>query len=618
MKSFSLRQLTLWASAAVAVLIVASALRPPRETTDFPLTRFGDLPTVASGRLKPLSTEARHALLLFSGKQTWKDGEGKRQNALRFMADLILAPDRAKAHEVFRIDHHDLKSLLISNPGDRKIFSYAELEPHLDSLRRQLESIPEERARQSVYDRALGQLMRSVDTYLRLQYSVAPFGLPLPVTTEYERFVAVAPAGLAAMESHQRGTPADPETLHLFMIYADRYRQLGESAKLSVVPPADPAAGLEGWTTVGRSLLTTGPQAGVIDPAVAAWATLADAWRAGDPAAFGRGLDALEARRDAVGVPSFKLWAESYFHRVSPFTTAAALYVLVFLLALGAWVINRAAFAPAAYAVLVLTAAVHTFGIVARIWIEARPPVTNLYSSAVFVGWGAVLVALVLERLHRVAVASAMASILGFCTLLIAHHLSLGGDTMEVMRAVLNSNFWLATHVVVVTLGYSATFAAGGLAMFQILLGLTTRGFDPKTASVVHGATYGVICFALLFSFVGTILGGIWADQSWGRFWGWDPKENGAAMIVLWNAVIVHARWGGLVRKRGFAMLAVFGNIITAWSWFGTNLLGVGLHAYGFTDNGFLALTAFVASQIVVMLLAAIPVRHWRSPAAAT
>jgi ABC-type transport system involved in cytochrome c biogenesis permease subunit len=86
---------------------------------------------------------------------------------------------------------------------------------------------------------------------------------------------------------------------------------------------------------------------------------------------------------------------------------------------------------------------------------------------------------------------------------------------------------------------------------------------------------YGVICFATLFSFVGTVLGGIWADQSWGRFWGWDPKENGALLIVLWCAMILHARWGGLIRPARLMAMAIFGNAITAFSWFGVNMLGV-------------------------------------------
>jgi ABC-type transport system involved in cytochrome c biogenesis permease subunit len=113
--------------------------------------------------------------------------------------------------------------------------------------------------------------------------------------------------------------------------------------------------------------------------------------------------------------------------------------------------------------------------------------------------------------------------------------------------------------------------------------------------------TYGVICFATLFSFVGTILGGIWADQSWGRFWGWDPKENGAVLIVLWNALILHARWGGLVRDKGIAILAVFGNIVTCWSWFGTNMLGIGFHSYGFMGKALIILSGVVMLHLVLM-----------------
>ena len=106
----------------------------------------------------------------------------------------------------------------------------------------------------------------------------------------------------------------------------------------------------------------------------------------------------------------------------------------------------------------------------------------------------------------------------------------------------------------------------------------------------------------------------IWADQSWGRFWGWDPKENGAAMIVVWNAVVLHARWGGIVRERGVMLLAIFGNIMTAWSWFGTNMLGIGLHAYGFMESAPFYLGMFICSQIALIALGALlPHRMWRS-----
>jgi ABC-type transport system involved in cytochrome c biogenesis permease subunit len=118
---------------------------------------------------------------------------------------------------------------------------------------------------------------------------------------------------------------------------------------------------------------------------------------------------------------------------------------------------------------------------------------------------------------------------------------------------------------------------------------------------------YGIVCFATFFSFMGTILGGIWADQSWGRFWGWDPKENGALMIVLWNTFILHARWGGLAKQKMLMGLAVFGNIVTSLSWFGVNMLGIGLHSYGFMDKAFVWLIVFVISQLAIIAFAWLP-----------
>ncbi|MCX6865776.1 MAG: cytochrome c biogenesis protein CcsA, partial [Verrucomicrobia bacterium] len=111
----------------------------------------------------------------------------------------------------------------------------------------------------------------------------------------------------------------------------------------------------------------------------------------------------------------------------------------------------------------------------------------------------------------------------------------------------------------------------------------------------------------------GTLLGGVWAAQSWGRFWGWDPKENGALLIVLWCALILHARWGGFIRQRGLMAMAIFGNAITAFSWFGVNMLGVGLHSYGFMDKAFPWLVAFVIAQGVMIILSRLPASKWSS-----
>jgi len=246
-------------------------------------------------------------------------------------------------------------------------------------------------------------------------------------------------------------------------------------------------------------------------------------------------------------------------------------------------------------------------------YLQERPPVTNLYSSAIFIGWGAVIVALMLERIYRDGIGAACAGAIGFITLIIAHHLAGNGDTLEMLQAVLDTNIWLATHVVAITTGYAAMFLAGMLAIIYIVRGVFTRSLTPMIASTLTRMTYGVVCFATFFSFVGTVLGGIWADQSWGRFWGWDPKENGAVLIVLWCAMILHARWGGFIRQRGLMIMAVFGNVITSFSWFGVNMLGVGLHSYGFMEAAFPWLCGFIVSQLALMAVAAMPMARWRS-----
>src|SRR5205085_1611033 len=157
----------------------------------------------------------------------------------------------------------------------------------------------------------------------------------------------------------------------------------------------------------------------------------------------------------------------------------------------------------------------------------------------------------------------------------------------------------------------AATFLAGLLGIIYVLKGVLGTTMDKEESKELSRMIYGIVCFAILFSFVGTILGGIWADQSWGRFWGWDPKENGAILVVLWNALILHARWSGIAKDRGVMFLAICGNIVTAWSYMGTNMLGIGLHSYGFMQSAQDWLIIFMVSQVVLAGLALIPMKYW-------
>ena len=177
---------------------------------------------------------------------------------------------------------------------------------------------------------------------------------------------------------------------------------------------------------------------------------------------------------------------------------------------------------------------------------------------------------------------------------------------------------WVAGSVTMMLISYGTFALSGFFALGYLVKSLAGRealfgGTPVMTLEQMEGFAYRLVQLGWPLITVGIMLGAVWADTAWGRYWGWDPKENGALLIVIWCAVILHARWGGMVRDRGVALLAIFGNIITAWSWFGVNMLGVGLHSYGFMDSAFKWLVLFVISQVVLIALGLLPLRLWRS-----
>jgi ABC-type transport system involved in cytochrome c biogenesis permease subunit len=604
------------ALAALAALVaVAVTLRSPRNTTDYDVVGFSRLPTLVNGRLKPLDTVARTTLLLTQGRQRVTAPDGTSLTPNEWLLDVLYRPKVADTYQTFEIVHPEVLALFSLTNADGaggKRFSAQQLAGKLNELERQAKLADGvESAIRTPFQRAVVQLRGSVILYQRLQNSLNDTTSP-DFLDRLARFEKALPAGLAATAPRGGANPHGSEDAKLLLEMSSIFSSLDSFAYLRTIPsdkPDDPT----GWKTAGGAWADSLAN-GRIAPAALTFAELGRAWQLHNPEAFNKAVRSFRSSLDAAmpGVMT-KCDVEARFNSSQPFYTSMTLYVLAFLLAVVSWLKWPNELGQAAFAFVVIAFIISTIGIGARMWLEGRPPVTNLYSSALFVGWGAVALCLVLEFFFRNAIGSVAAGLVGFATLVIAHHLSLDGDTMEMMRAVLDSNFWLATHVVTVTIGYSATFLAGLLAIIYVLRGIFTRSLDKGTADALTRMVYGIVCFATLFSFVGTVLGGIWADQSWGRFWGWDPKENGALIIVIWNAVILHARWGGMVKQRGLMALAIFGNTVTAWSWFGVNMLGVGLHSYGFMDSAMWWLIAFVASQLAVIALAGLPMEKWRS-----
>jgi ABC-type transport system involved in cytochrome c biogenesis permease subunit len=596
--------MTGFAGTALLVLltlaVVAATWRAPRHSSRFDLKTFGEAPVLVNGRVKPLDTVARTTLLMLQGRQRVTTPEGARLTPPEWLLDVFFRPESADAYQVFEIVHPEVLTLLnltsAAGAGGKR-FSLQQMKaqlPVLDAQARLAQETPAEA--QTPFQRGVIKLRNAVLVYQRLQGSLNAVGV--------EGF-------LATLANFARRPGGDGEKAALAELSA-AFRVMDTFGYLWTIPPAPGAAPTE-WLTAGKAWQAA-LAAGRVDEAAAHWATLGRAWQTQEPETFAAAAHGIHQRalaHDPAALTRPRI--ETRFNAAQPFYTSAVLYLVTFLAAVASWLRWRDPLRRAATIVMTTAFILTTVGIIIRMWLEQRPPVTNLYSSALFVGWGAVALCLVLELVYRNAIGAATAGVIGFATLLIAHHLALGGDTLEMMRAVLDSNFWLATHVVTVTIGYAATFLAGFLGLLYILRGVFTASLDRLTADAIARMIYGVVCFATLFSFVGTVLGGIWADQSWGRFWGWDPKENGALLIVVWNALILHARWSGQVRQRGLAALAIFGNVVTAWSWFGVNMLGVGLHSYGFMDAAFWWLVGFAGTQLAVIACAAVPLSRWRS-----
>jgi ABC-type transport system involved in cytochrome c biogenesis permease subunit len=594
----------------LAAAWVAMSWLPPRATPGgLDLVTFGKIPVLVGGRTKPIDTVARNSLLIVHGKQTLGLANGQELTAIEWLTDLLFKPEVADSYPVFIIQNAEVLGLFGWEQSDRKYFSFNELTPFLKQIDEQgQQSEALESVQRSAYQSAILNLRNALILCQRLKNSFRPEDAH-EFTKELATYVAAIPAAAQAAGQREKGENFDKAKLEAVSGFVERYETSGNMAYMLAVPTS---AGAQ-WQSVGASLLQS-LSGGQIHPVVIAYAKLGDACHAGDARVFNEQANFLQSWFSKEEPTATKRTAfEFLFNHVDPFTHSMYLYVLALLLACFSWLgwsrpLNRTAFY-----VLLLSLAIHTFGLVSRMYLQERPPVTNLYSSAIFIGWGAVIVALILERIFRDGIGAACAGAIGFITLIIAHHLAGSGDTLEMLQAVLDTNIWLATHVVAITTGYSAMFLAGMLAMIYIIRGVFTRSLKKETADSLSRMTYGVVCFATLFSFVGTVLGGIWADQSWGRFWGWDPKENGAVLIVLWCALILHARWGGYIRQRGLMIMAIFGNVVTSFSWFGVNMLGVGLHSYGFMEKAFPWLCGFIASQLALMLAAAMPLERWRS-----
>jgi ABC-type transport system involved in cytochrome c biogenesis permease subunit len=598
----------------VGAWLVSAGIPASDPPAEMKLIAFGKIPALANGRIKPLDTVARTDLMILNDRQSFAvnqkaSEDGKTQPAIRWYLDVVTMENGIYDAQFLRIEDDQVLKLLGLPMRPRWLrYSVEEVIPNLKKIEAEAE-VAENRpaGERNGYDvhilklreklGLLSVLAQGVDPpaeVSRGRRGIAPRVLPpLKDGDQWQSFAAVK--GLV-----------DQQVSEWFSAELKK-----KGTTLEKLTPDERSA----WSTQLRRQIDDGLREA--HPAAPAYARLLETYRSNKATEFNEALADFQLRCAPYISASeeSRVKAESFFNSFAPFYHATMLYVIVFLLAGLSWVIESKPLARSAYWLGWLTLFVHSAGLVMRMYIQNRPPITNLYSSAVFIGWGCVMLGLILEAIYRNGIGLFAAGVLGFATSLVAHFLGTDGDTLEMLQAVLDTNFWLATHVTIVNLGYTATLVPGFLGAVYIVRGLCTQSLNSQASKTMSQMMYGIICFATLLSFTGTVLGGIWADQSWGRFWGWDPKENGALLIVIWNAMILHARWGGMIKARGMAILAVLGNIVTIWSWFGTNQLGVGLHAYGFRSGMARWIVISSAAHLAIAGLGMLPLKYWRSNA---
>ncbi|MDY0029411.1 MAG: cytochrome c biogenesis protein CcsA [Pseudobdellovibrionaceae bacterium] len=584
-----------------------------------PVDKFKLLPILQDGRLKPLDTFARSELVRFSGKHTF---EG--QDASVWLARTIFDPATASEDKIFKIDNADVRHLMGLEERKKPLYAFTELTAGLQKTFPTVEQLieqpkqnlsTEQTALLTVHENALQytQLLRSMSLLLPLNVDLPSEFDDHKETTTYldlkKHAIEIEDSIRTIID--KRGN--DPEKYSAaeqrIAILGLQIRTIESAAQgnnlLRVIPsPLEAGDYLAPWDLVGSGQATWDSV-----PQIALWEKLANSWRDGKSEDWDNTLSGLLALSKTDTRP------EIFYNKIAPFQSALIFYALSFLFALASMTFNgrkSLTLLSALTALIALT--LQTSGLTARIIILERPPVGTLYESILFVGTIAPLFALLMELRLKNILGLLSASFMGMMVGLLAMSMADEGDNMKVLTAVLNTQFWLTTHVLCISIGYGWCLVTSVIAHLILLAQATNRITQDAVKKLLHSQSTLALT-ALLFTATGTILGGIWADQSWGRFWGWDPKENGALLIVLWLVWIIHGKIAGQFTNLQVTMGYAFLSVIVGTAWIGVNLLGVGLHSYGFTEGLFVGLGIFTLVEMGLIGALAFAITKHRSAA---
>jgi ABC-type transport system involved in cytochrome c biogenesis permease subunit len=580
---------------------------------DAPLKSLQRLVVLENGRLKPVDTYARNLLKQISGRSSYRNF-----SALEWLARMLYTPDTTLQDEIFLVNNPEVLDAIDVASRGRGRYSFQELTQSFATLDKLARELSQNEGRLSSVENEIMGLYNNILLYDQLLRTFA-YASPQPYFKVSQgetwqllnfnplggefSYLDLLPAlprlreqmALIKIKPQDTLSPAEKEILSLAS-HMDEWAAISGPFPFAVIPR--PAQNPETWVSPSETLSQTG-----INPDAIVLAKAANAFRERDFKNYSLIMDDFyESRQVPVltsrNIRNLKL--EILYNRFDPFFITEILTgisLLCLLLSLLFW---KKLFYRFSLGMLAMAIVPHTFGIILRMLISGRPPVTNLYETFVFVAWIGALSGLSIELIQRKSLGLFCGGSAGLIFLVLAGKFSLDGDTMGMLAAVLSSNWWLAVHVITISVGYAGCIISGIIGHVYLLQKLLKPKEEPLLAATFRSLT-ATLAFGLVFTFIGTVMGGIWADQSWGRFWGWDPKENGALVIILWCAILLHARAARLVGQIGMSAGSV-GLIITViLAWLGVNLLGVGKHSYGFTSGVTQGLFMFMLAEIIFL-----------------
>jgi cytochrome c-type biogenesis protein CcsB len=525
------------------------------DTSALDFKQFGLLAIQDGGRRKPVDTFARESLIRINARSTYTDRNGRKWRPADFVLSALLETHDWQNEPMVLVSLGKLKEQL-GLPVTQRRFTFAQLTA-LPELNRIANEAHARRKAEQPLDRVQNEAMNVSERLALLAHIMDGSALLIVPATKSETDAWVVPPEFSRSYSEEQFTPAR------------------------------------------TSLQET-----------------ATAYVNGDAFQFSRASknlrDALRALSPAIYPQDRQLHLEYFSNHLEAFYRAIWLYALAFFLLLYAHLRNSNSTRVLGVVIASAAIALHATGIILRCFIAGRPPVTNMYESIIWVSFAVSFFGMIFFARYRTTIYLLAALPASLIALLLVHQMPIAMPaSIDPLVPVLRDNFWLTIHVLTITLSYAAFLLA--CAFGHILLFRYAR--DPRGARAdapMHFWLYRVIQLGVLLLAAGTILGGVWANYSWGRFWGWDPKETWALIALLCYITTLHGRLAGWWTQFGLVVASVVCFLAVLMAWYGVNfVLGKGLHSYGFGIGG----ETYVATFVIVDL-AFVAFAIWRYRAA--